>query len=64
MIFIGRFLKWLDIYGHQVSMNYRGDGMFKTNLGGLLSLATFVLVIFNTVSLATQFVDRSNQTEN
>ena len=45
-------------------MNYRGDGMFRTNVGGLLSLATVVLVIINTVGLVTQFVDRSAQTEN
>ena len=52
-MFFGKLLKWLDIYGHQVQMNYRGDGMFKTNVGGLLSLATVVLVIINTVSLVT-----------
>ena len=58
------FLKWFDIYGHQISVNYKGDGMFKTNFGGLLSLATIVLIIVNTVSLTTQFVDRTAQKEN
>ena len=61
---IMNFLKWFDIYGHQVSVNYKGDGMFKTNFGGLLSLATIVLIIVNTVSLTTQFVDRTAQKEN
>ena len=63
-MFFAKLLKWFDIYGHQVQMNYRGDGMFKTNVGGLLSLATVVLVIINTAGLVTQFVDRSEQTEN
>ena len=57
-------LKWFDIYGHQVSVNYKGDGMFKTKFGGLLFLATIVLIIVNTVSLTTQFVDRTAQKEN
>ena len=55
----GALLKIFDIYGHKISVNYRGGGAFKTKLGGLVSLATFVLIIVNTVNLITQFVDRS-----
>ena len=49
----------LDIYGHKISVNYRGGDAFQTKLGGLVSLATFVLIIINSVNLVTQFVDRS-----
>ena len=61
---IGNLLKWLDIYGHQININYQGDGKFKTNLGGILSLATIVLVLINTINLVTKFDDRSEQKEN
>ena len=46
-------LKWLDIYGHKVNVNYKGEEKFTTNLGGLFSLVTIVLVIINTFNLIT-----------
>ena len=46
-------LKWLDIYGHNVNVNYKGEDKFKTNLGGLFSLVTIVLIIINTLNLMT-----------
>ena len=55
----GALLKRLDIYGHKISVNYRGKDAFKTKLGGLVSLATYVLIIINTVQLITKFIDRS-----
>ena len=54
----------LDIFGHKVGMHYRGEDAYRTKFGGLLSLATYVLVIIQTLNLVTDFVDHSAQTEN
>ena len=51
MKFIGDYLKKFDIYGHKISVNYRGNESFNTRMGGLLSLATLVLTFVNTLNL-------------
>ena len=55
----GKFIKKLDIYGHEVSMNYRGDEAYRTKFGGFFSLVTFVLIIINVTKLAINFIDKS-----
>ena len=42
---IGGLLLRLDIFGHKVGVHYRGDDAYRTKFGGLLSLATYVLVL-------------------
>ena len=61
---LGGLLLRLDIYGHKVGVHYRGEDAYKTKFGGLLSLATYVLVMIQTLNLVTDFVDHSAQTEN
>ena len=33
-----------DIFGHAIGVHYRGDGSFKTRLGALCTIATYVLI--------------------
>ena len=54
----------LDIFGHKVGVHFRGEDSYKTKLGGLLSLATYTLVVIHTLNLVTDFVDHSAQVEN
>ena len=54
----------LDIFGHKVGVHCRGENAYKTKFGGLLSLATYVLVTIQTYNLFTDFADNSAQTEN
>ena len=63
VLLFGRLLRSLDIYGHKVGVNYRGEDAFKTKLGGLLSLATYTFAIINLVNLLTAFFDHSEQKE-
>ena len=53
----------LDIYGHAISVHYRGEGTHKTSLGAFMSLATFILGLINLYNLIVQFVDKSAQKE-
>ena len=43
----GKFLKKLDAFGHAVTINYRGDEMYKTVWGAMLTLMqkSFILVV-------------------
>ena len=53
----------LDMYGHAIGVHYRGRGAYKTRLGALLTLATYVLMTVNMVSLFIAFNDGSKQEE-
>ena len=35
-----------DIYGHQVGVHYKGSDTYKTKLGALFTVATYVLIGF------------------
>ena len=60
---IGEFLLGLDMYGHAIGVHYRGRDAFKTKLGTVVTLATYVLMTVNMVSLLTAFKDGSMQEE-
>ena len=53
----------LDMYGHAVGVTYRGEGKYKTRCGALVTLATYVLIAINALSLFVAFNDGSNQEE-
>ena len=44
---IGNFLKRQDMFGHPVTINYKGEDQYKTGCGAFLSLAQkgFILVV-------------------
>ena len=60
---LGQIFVNLDIYGHAIGVHYRGRGAYKTRLGALVTLATYILMIINTVSLFKAFMDGSMQEE-
>ena len=58
-----QFRKWVvsqDIFGHPITVNYKGGDTFQTRLGAICTLLYYVLVLFNTVTLFTTFFDNSN----
>ena len=50
----------LDIYGHQIGVNYRSQGTYTTKLGALLSIATFVLSMMNLSTLLDAFINKTD----
>ena len=60
----GMLLTALDIFGHNVGVQYRGQETYKTKFGGLLTLATYVLVLIQTANLIDSFVNHTEQVEN
>ena len=44
-------------------MNYDGSDYYKTRLGGIVSIATYVFMVVNLVGLITDFFNHSRQTE-
>eukprot|EP00347_Sterkiella_histriomuscorum_P010830 403374764 len=41
----GGLVKSIDMYGHQIQLNYKGESANKTFFGGMLSLISYFLVI-------------------
>lgn len=52
------------MYGRNVGVTYEGEATFKTRLGSLMTLATYVLGLINLYNLSVQFVDKSAQKVN
>ena len=52
---IGESFLDLDMYGHAIGVHYRGRDAYKTKLGALVTLATYVLMTVNMVTLLTAF---------
>ena len=44
---LGRFLRNFDLHGHDITVNYDGDGKFRTKLGACLSILTIVVVVLH-----------------
>ena len=53
----------LDIYGHPVSVNHKGQPVFKTRLGSLCTVLTYALILINLIGLVTTFRTKSDQLE-
>ena len=51
------------MYGHVIGVHYKGRGSYQTRLGAFLTLATYVLMIVNFVTLIVAFQDGSKQDE-
>ena len=60
---LGDFFTSFDIYGHSVAVNYKGNGVYQTRLGAIVTLATYVLMLFNLATLITAFLNGSRQEE-
>ena len=53
----------LDMYGHTIGVTYQGSDSYKTRIGALITLITYVLMTINSVSLLIAFNDGSMQEE-
>ena len=51
------------MYGHAIGVTYRGQDAYKTRLGALVTLITYVLMTINSVSLFIAYEDGSRQEE-
>ena len=45
-----------DLLGHQISVNYKGEGTFNTKLGAFLSLGILVLVLIQLVQISIDMI--------
>ena len=43
--YFGRLLRHLDVFGHRVSLNYKGNETYTTVLGGVLSIIVYGLTL-------------------
>ena len=57
------FIVSFDRFGKGISVEYKGDDEYKTRLGTLVTIATYVLIAINLVNLVTAFQDNSKQIE-
>ena len=53
------FLESLDIFGHAIKLNYKGEDTYKSKLGGFCILDFYALSIFSLVTLSIAFQDNS-----
>ena len=40
-----------DLYGHSIGVHYKGSGSYQTRLGGVCTIATYVLIFINFLNL-------------
>ena len=60
---ISELLTSTDIYGQPITVNFEGSDVYKTKLGGLVSIATYILMLVNLIGLLTDFFNDSRQNE-
>ena len=60
---LGQIFVNLDIYGHAIGVTYRGGDTYRTRCGALFTLATYILITINALSLFIAFNDGSKQEE-
>ena len=60
---LSEFLVQRDIYGQPITVLYKGSEVFRTKLGALFSLATYVLVLMELITLVRGMFDGSHQHE-
>ena len=53
----------LDIYGHPIAVNFKGQTSYKTWIGVFCTLSVYVLVAWSMVVMTSAFFDGSRQDE-
>lgn len=56
--FVGR-----DIFGQSITVNYKGSDAYRTKLGALFTIVTYVLILINGIALVEGFLNGSKQSE-
>ena len=57
---IGSLFRSLDRFGHPIDLLYKGKPSYKTKLGALVSLCTYLLILINLMGLLSDFVTGDN----
>lgn len=60
---MGRLFVEQDIFGRAIGVHFKGSGSYQTRLGALFTLATYILMLVNLLTLFTAFIDGSMQEE-
>ena len=50
-----KFVKGQDLYGHKISVTYKGEDSYKTWPGAFCTIAVYTLVVFNLYLLVQAF---------
>ena len=50
----------LDMYGHPITIKHQGQSVYRTKLGSLVTLLTYVLIVINSVDLYSDFTSMSS----
>ena len=58
-----KFWKSLDIYGHRIGVQYRGETVYKTYLGAFFSIISFVIIVINAANISWDFISKEAQEE-
>ena len=53
-------LKSIDMYGHQISVQYRGKGTYSTGLGGALTIFSIIVVLVNITTVMHALITREH----
>ena len=54
-----KFMMRFDIFGHPISVHFKGEETYKTRLGVFVSICVLAFMTFNFVNLVTVFMDGS-----
>ena len=49
------FFVKLDIFGHPVGVLYRGKDRYRTRCGSIFTIATYMLILMNSIKLLLQW---------
>lgn len=56
-------IRQVDSFGYRVEMHYKGNAMYQTLVGALVTVTVYVLILINSLSIFSAFVNNENQTE-
>jgi hypothetical protein len=55
-----KFLKLIDIFSKPLVLTYKGKEKFKTNLGGILTIITFITILINAIFIGKDIFLKQN----
>ena len=58
-----KFFVARDIFGQAITVNYKGSDAYRTKMGALCTILTYVLILINGISLVEGFLNGSKQSE-
>ena len=58
-----RFTEWfksLDMFGEQISLNYKGKSSYNTKLGAVVSLVSYLMLLTYAINMLLVVINRRN----